>query len=185
MAGKSIVEKMEWFNPEDPEMARWLRSYAKKQDWIIQLVEDRPIYSDTDFCNAFLSVWLSNNIFDHAEKHRATLVRSAWNSYSKKSKNVTLSLSTNAQKALKFISERQKISKTKVVNDLLINYVNLIKKNRRMESSLLIPEMDEKTQQNNEIFESLLSIEELKKENEELKIKIEKYEVISSNQSTQ
>ncbi len=107
------------------------------------------------------------------DKYQVNLLRSAWRSYSNRSKTSTFSLSKNAQKSLDYLSKRLNVSKTYVVNETLVAAVKLIKdnKNKKFEANLLLPELEREEHILDSLLEELLDINELKKEIEDLKAK--------------
>lgn len=174
MTEKSLKSRMRWFNADDREMATWLRSYAKKHAWIEDLAtkgtHDR-LRLDTSFAQDFINNWTNKESVSNDDKYRVNLLRSAWRSYSNRSKTSTFSLSKNAQKSLDYLSKRLNVSKTYVVNETLVAAVNLIKnnKNKKFEANLLLPKLEREEHVLDSLLEELLDIDELKKEIADLK----------------
>ncbi|MEZ9895598.1 hypothetical protein AB4356_24860, partial [Vibrio lentus] len=147
MNEKSLKSRMSWFKADDLEMAAWLKNYAKRQTWIEEIAKKTPpndIRMDESFAQNFIDNWTSKNDISSEDKHNVNLLRSAWRSYSKREKTSTFLLSPNAKKCLNFLSKRWKVSKTCVVNEMLVATVNLIKnnKNKKFEANLLFPKLE-------------------------------------------
>ncbi|MCA0781013.1 hypothetical protein KUO12_19920 [Vibrio vulnificus] len=185
MTEKSLKSRMSWFNADNQEMATWLRSYAKRHAWIEDLANkgtpDR-LRLNTSFAQDFINNWTNKESVSNDDKYRVNLLRSAWRSYSNRSKTSTFSLSKNAQKSLDYLSKRLNVSKTYVVNETLVAAVKLIKnnKNKIFEANLLLPKLEREEHVLDSLLEDLLDIDELEKEitglkaeNEELKLENE------------
>ncbi|ANS87348.1 hypothetical protein VSVS12_03647 [Vibrio scophthalmi] len=169
MTEKSLKSRMSWFNADDPEMATWLKGYAKRHTWIEDLVHAYTrsrARSDTEFAHYFIKNWASTMSVSNDDKYKVNLLRSAWRSYSNRSKTSTFSLSTNAQKSLNYLSKRLNVSKTYVVNETLVAAVKLIKdnKNKKFEANLLLPKLEQEVHVLDSLLEELLDIDELKRE---------------------
>ncbi|PTO66539.1 hypothetical protein [Vibrio splendidus] len=176
MNEKSLKSRMSWFKADDLEMAAWLKNYAKRQIWIEEIAKKTPlndIRMDESFAQNFIDNWTSKNDISSEDKHNVNLLRSAWRSYSKREKTSTFLLSPNAKKCLNFLSKRRKVSKTCVVNEMLVATVNLIKnnKNKKFEVNLFLPKLEREEHAIDSLLKELLDIEELKKEITELKEK--------------
>ncbi|EPA8575643.1 hypothetical protein ACQ7JO_003433 [Vibrio parahaemolyticus] len=191
MSNKSLKDRMNWFNPEDKKMAEWLRSYAKRHDWVgdyselTQEDKNRNKYqSNVEFARSFIDYWTSKDSINDDDKYKVNLLKSAWRSYNNKAQTSTFSLSKNAQKALDYLSKKLQKPKTTVINELLTTTVDNIKRNsnRKHESNLLAPIMEKEATGVELLIEELDNINEmrvgldilkeectrLQKENEEL-----------------
>jgi hypothetical protein len=172
---------MNWLDPESHEQAKWLRKYARNHEWIYDYT-DKDQLSSTKFCQCFIDEWRKEELTGDI-KYKINLLRSAWNSHSKKANNVTFSLSPNAQKSLNYLSKRLKTSKTKIVNNLLIEAVTLIKKNKdkKFEAALLVPSFEREQGEfdKDSLLEELLSLEGMRIEISSLK---EKQEVLNNTE---
>ncbi|EGR1107465.1 hypothetical protein EFU18_05170 [Vibrio cholerae] len=151
MSNKSLKDRMNWFNPEDKKMAEWLRSYAKRHDWVgdcsglTQEDKNRNKYqSNVEFARSFIDYWTSKDSINDDDKYKVNLLKSAWRSYNNKAQTSTFSLSKNAQQALNYLSKKLQKPKTTVINELLTTTVDNIKRNsnRKHESNLLAPIME-------------------------------------------
>ncbi|MBL4240463.1 hypothetical protein [Vibrio fluvialis] len=192
MSNKSLKDRMNWFKPEDKKMAEWLRSYAKRHDWVgsysERTQEDKnknKHQSDFEFAKNFIDNWTSKDSINDDDKYKVNLLKSAWRSYDNKAQTSTFSLSKNAQKALEYLSKRLQKPKTTVINELLTTTVDNIKRNsnRKHESNLLAPilekeatgiellikELDNINEMRNKLDEMKEECERLQKENAELK----------------
>ncbi|MGL0991263.1 MULTISPECIES: hypothetical protein [Vibrio] len=174
MTEKSLKSRMSWFNADNQEMATWLRSYAKRHAWIEDLANkgtpDR-LRLNTSFAQDFINNWTNKESVSNDDKYRVNLLRSAWRSYSNRSKTSTFSLSKNAQKSLDYLSKRLNVSKTYVVNETLVAAVKLIKnnKNKIFEANLLLPKLEREEHVLDSLLEDLLDIDELEKQIADLK----------------
>ncbi|EJS1625558.1 hypothetical protein NXA67_002414 [Vibrio cholerae] len=192
MSNKSLKDRMNWFNPEDKKMAEWLRSYAKRHDWVggyselTQEDKNRNKYqSNVEFARSFIDYWTSKDSINDDDKYKVNLLKSAWRSYKNKAQTSTFSLSKNAQKALDYLSKKLQKPKTTVINELLTTTVDNIKRNsnRKHESNLLAPilekeatgiellikELDNINNMRVKLDEMKEECERLQKENAELK----------------
>ncbi|MEH0092394.1 hypothetical protein V6235_05105 [Vibrio metschnikovii] len=187
MNEKSIAMRIKWLNPKNSKMTKWLRGYAIKHSWINEFVRSRPLgikgieqLSDLDFCEQFIQSWSAKRTIDDEDKHRLNLIRSAWSSYSKKEKNVTLSLSNDAQKSLFSLSKTFKKSKNEIVNTLLLQATELKRMQKLLKDSLNSMEDNYRYRKNQEYLnaffdhnELIYRLEKLEEENEQLKIELE------------
>ncbi|MDE1338472.1 MULTISPECIES: hypothetical protein [Vibrio] len=178
MSNKSLKDRMNWFNPEDKKMAEWLRSYAKRHDWVgdyselTQEDKNRNKYqSNVEFARSFINYWTSKDSINDDDKYKVNLLKSAWRSYNNKAQTSTFSLSKNAQKALDYLSKKLQKPKTTVINELLTTTVDNIKRNsnRKHESNLLAPIMEKEATGVELLIEELDNINEMRVELDILK----------------
>ncbi|MBY8190329.1 hypothetical protein KW513_18795 [Vibrio fluvialis] len=178
MSNKSLKDRMNWFNPEDKKMAEWLRSYAKRHDWVGDYLEltqedkNRNKYqSNVEFARSFIDYWTSKDSINDDDKYKVNLLKSAWRSYNNKAQTSTFSLSKNAQKALDYLSKKLQKPKTTVINELLTTTVDNIKRNsnRKHESNLLAPIMEKEATGVELLIEELDNINEMRVELDILK----------------
>ncbi|WP_123946149.1 hypothetical protein [Vibrio fluvialis] len=169
---------MKWFNPENEEMAEWLRSYAKRHDWIgnySRKEEDNnniiKYESNVEFARNFLGSWTNKYSINDDDKYKVNLLKSAWRSHTKREQTSTFLLTKNAQKALSYLSKRLDMPKAKIVNALLVEAIHKIKKNKnkKFEAYLQTPNFEKETTSVEKLFTALTNIDEMRIELDILK----------------
>ncbi|AMF92676.1 hypothetical protein AL536_04155 [Vibrio fluvialis] len=178
MSNKLLKDRMKWFNPENEEMAEWLRSYAKRHDWIgnySRKEEDNnniiKYESNVEFARNFLGSWTNKYSINDDDKYKVNLLKSAWRSHTKREQTSTFLLTKNAQKALSYLSKRLDMPKAKIVNALLVEAIHKIKKNKnkKFEAYLQTPNFEKETTSVEKLFTALTNIDEMRIELDILK----------------
>ncbi|NGZ15264.1 hypothetical protein HGG78_16120 [Vibrio aestuarianus] len=175
MSKKTIEERMKWLVPEDRHVADWFRTYADSREWIREYVYQEEQYvglidsSNTAFCEKFLQNWASKGSITSEDKHRINLLRSAWASHQNSKSKVTLSLSSEAQKSLSFLSKTYGIAKTEVVKELLINAHELFKIQKSLKKTLKSKPNKNEFNKNFDFLSEVLNYNSLKEEVKSLK----------------
>lgn len=178
MSNKLLKDRMKWFNPENEEMAEWLRSYAKRHDWIgdySRKAEENnskiKYQSNVEFARNFLDNWTNKYSINDDDKYKVNLLKSAWRSYTKREQTSTFLLTKNAQEALSYLSKRLDMPKAKIVNALLVEAIHKIKKNKnkKFEASLQTPNFEKEATSVEKLFAELTNIDEMRIELDKLK----------------
>jgi hypothetical protein len=128
-SNKTIKERLKWLKPNNPQIAKWFRQYAKTHQWIDSFFDNEIISSDKDFCATFIANWSTEesntygadreDFYDIA-RGRLNLLRSAWSSHSNKNINSTFSLTTDTRRILDKISKKENMPKTRIVESLIL-----------------------------------------------------------------
>ncbi|MUK27557.1 hypothetical protein [Aliivibrio fischeri] len=172
---KSIEMRLSWLKPKNKKMAQWLVAYSKTHPWVQEYANPRGIglvemtRDDEIFCFDLIRNWSNKSTITDTDKHRINLLRSAWSSYSKTGKNVTLSLSKEAQSSLTSLSKKWRISKTQVVNELLLEASNLGKIQHKLKTLLKSQPDPERFNQNIDTLNAILNHSKLTNELNDLK----------------
>lgn len=172
---KSIEMRLTWLKPKNIKMAQWLVAYSKTHPWVQEYASPRGIglvemtRDDEIFCFDFIRNWSNKSTITDTDKHRINLLRSAWSSHSKTGKNVTLSLSKEAQSSLTSLSKKWRISKTQVVNELLLEASNLGKIQNELKRLLRSQLEPERFNQNIDFLNAILNHSKLTNELNDLK----------------
>lgn len=157
------------------KMAQWLVAYSKTHPWVElcanthRLGLPKHITYEEMFCINFIRNWSTTSVITDTDKHRINLLRSAWSSHSKKGKNVTLSLSKEAQLSLTSLSKKWDIPKTQVVNELLLEASNLGKIQHELKTLLKSQPDPERFNQNIDLLNAILNHSKLTNELNDLK----------------
>lgn len=172
---KSIEMRLTWLKPNNKKMAQWLVAYSKTHPWVKDCANTyrlshptHTIYEEM-FCLNFIKNWSTTSVITDTDKHRINLLRSAWSSHSKTGKNVTLSLSKEAQSSLTSLSKKWRISKTQVVNELLLEASNLGKIQNELKRLLRSQLEPERFNQNIDFLNAILNHSKLTNELNDLK----------------
>lgn len=116
---KALKERLKWITLSERQ-ATWLKSYLHNRDWFKDSIYDDIFDSQgVEFLELIKNAWGSlRNTAE--ERERINKARSAWNSYSKKSKNQTYSLPPEATKKVNKLAKEQDITRSKVIVELIM-----------------------------------------------------------------
>ncbi|ANU35655.1 hypothetical protein [Vibrio scophthalmi] len=115
---KGLKERLKWITQSEKQ-AIWLKIYLKNRGWF-----DNSIYGDIfdthgkEFLDLIRYEWgLLDNTAN--ERERISKARSAWNSYSKETKNQTYSLSPDVTKRINYLAKKHDITRSRVIEELV------------------------------------------------------------------
>lgn len=114
---KSLNDRLKWISNTEKQ-AVWLQQYLGKSGWFNEDIYNAVFDSqDVEFLKAIKKTWgaLENTA---EERERINKARNAWNSYSKKSKNQTYSLSEDATKIINYLAQKHDITRSRVIEEL-------------------------------------------------------------------
>ncbi|SGZ08022.1 Putative uncharacterized protein [Moritella viscosa] len=164
---KSLKDRLSWIKNTEKQ-ATWLHNYLSKQGWF-----EGSTYAymfneqGTEFLTSIKYEW-SKKRNTAIERERISKARSAWNSYTKKSKNQTYSLSLEAKNKINQLATRKDITRSKVIEELVMQADSLDKlegKIRKLLKSMNIKNEDGSTiKYNINSVSDVLKVSELKSE---------------------
>ncbi len=123
---KSLNYRLKWISNTE-EQAVWLWGYLNRRGWFNDNIYDAVFDSqDIEFLKEIKKIWgsLENTA---EERERISKARSAWNSYSKKSKNQTYSLSEDVTKRINYLAKKHDITRSRVIEELVKQTDNIDK----------------------------------------------------------
>lgn len=115
---KSLNDRLKWISNTE-EQAVWLWGYLNRRGWFNDKIYDAVFESqNVEFLKAIKKTWgaLENTT---KEIDRINKARNAWNSYSKKSKNQTYSLSDDVTKRINYLAKKHDITRSRVIEELV------------------------------------------------------------------
>jgi hypothetical protein len=116
---KSLKDRLSWIKNTEKQ-ATWLHNYLSKQGWFEDSTYDAAFKEQgTEFLTSIKNEW-SDKRNTAIERERISKARSAWNSYAKKSKNQTYSLSPEAKNKVNQLAKKNNITRSKVIEELIM-----------------------------------------------------------------
>ena len=111
---KGLDERLSWISNTDKQ-AVWLQQYLNNKGWFNEDIYDTE---GLEFLELIKNTWgsLENTA---EERERISKARSAWNSYSKESKNQTYSLSGAVTKRVNQLAKKNDVTRSKVIEELV------------------------------------------------------------------
>lgn len=166
---KSLKDRLGWIS-NTSKQAIWLYNYLMKQGWF-----ESSRYNDIfnkqggEFLTLIKSEW-SHRCNTAEERERINKARSAWNSHSKKSKNQTYSLSSEAKKKVEQFAKKNDITRSRVIEELIMQADSLNKLEAKIRK--LLRNINTQGDDGNTIIYRINSVSDVLKVNE-LKCELE------------
>lgn len=166
---KSLKDRLSWIKNTEKQ-ATWLHNYLSKQGWFEDSTYDAAFDEQgTEFLTSIKNEW-SYRENTAEERERINKARSAWNSYTKKSKNQTYSLSSEARNKVNQLAKKNDITRSRVIEELVMKADSL----NTLEGKIrkLLKSMNVKNEDGSTIKYNINSVSDVLKVNE-LKGKLE------------
>ncbi|WP_418113622.1 hypothetical protein RJD40_14250 [Vibrio scophthalmi] len=175
---KGLKERLKWITQSETQ-ATWLKNYLNNRNWF-----DDSIYGDIfdtdgkEFLDLIKYEWgLLGNTAN--ERERISKARSAWNSYSKETKNQTYSLSPDVTRSVNRLAKKNDITRSKAIEELVRQADDIDKLERKIRKLLKTIETKDDdgysikylTQSINDVFNVNELKEELEAATEMLRVK--------------